>query len=235
MAEQAVSNLFGYHNFDHLATPARISLFARLHILDVWHNTTCIFREAERCHAPLTTQEGAAICAAFGDFCFEIEDPLNDTDSTKLELERLFWKALCTAHRDEAKKEDVLGKVECYLPIVLGWRGETLKQSPKSPDTDKERHSKLGVLIPKTTNMKLTSRKRDSGNMTAKGWSGNKGAATASAGYHARMSMSSFEQDPQEFDKVSLHSMGIRNENRSRRRWSLFTNKANDQVRMEID
>ncbi|KAF2215140.1 hypothetical protein CERZMDRAFT_82203 [Cercospora zeae-maydis SCOH1-5] len=236
MAEQAVSNFLGYHNFDHIATPARTSLFSHLHILDAWHNTTCIFSKAERCYSPLSPQEGAAICSAFGEFCFELEDPLNNVEFLKQQLENLLWKAHCTAHRVEVNREDLLAKAEFYLPFVLGWRGETLlKQNPKSPNPDKERHSKLGVLIPKSTNTKLMIRKRDSGRITAKGWSENKGAASASAGYHARMSMPTFEQDRQDFDKLSLHSLGSRNEKQNKRRWSLFTGKANEQRRMEID
>lgn len=233
MADQAAANLFGYHQLEHIATPPRIALFSRLHILDAWNNTTCTFGKSERCYSPLTAEEGATICRTFGDFCFTAEDPLIDTDTLAFELSKLLWKSHCKAHRTEAQKNQMCRKMEYYLPFVLQWRKEVLGQSPtSSPDIEKEKHSKLSVLIPKSTNTRLTARKRESRDIK-KDQIMEEATPSVSAGYHARMS-TSFEQDRQEFDKVSLHSLGSRHEKR-KRTWIPFTGKTSEESRMEID
>lgn len=234
LACQRVSNVFSHHGLLQLATPARVALCARLHLLDFWGNTTCTFGETSRCYALLTPDATAIMCEAVGEFCYEAENPLIETTTLAFELSKLLWKSHCKTHRVVANKEAMARKTEYYLPFVLQWRKEALGLSPlPSPELERAKHSKLSVLMPKSTNTRLVTKKRDSVMAHKDPNSERLVAPTDGQGYHARMSMSS-EHDRQEFDKASLHSVGSRNE-KHKRHWLPFSGSSENENRMEID
>lgn len=235
---QKISNLFSYHQLAHILTPSRTALFARLHILDTWGNTTCTFGECERCYAPLDRDAGTLICIAFGEFCFEAENPLIDAETLAAELTKFLCKSHCTAHGVFKIYQNAMNrKMEYYLPFVMQWRQEILCHYPlpsSSPEMEKSKHSKLSVLMAKSGNSRLVTKKRDSVLASAdlQHWE-KLSASTEGHGYHARMSLSN-ELDRQETDRTSLHSVGSRNE-KQKRHWRPFSAHVEGGFRMEID
>ena len=231
---QKISNLFAHHRLESIATPARVALCARLHLLDAWGNTSCTFGETERCYALLDTDDARTMCNKVGEFCFEAEDPLVDTTTLFFELSKLLWKSHCKAHRVVAHKDAIARKTEYYFPFVLQWRKEALCLSPHaSPEHERAKLSKLSVLMPKSANTRLVTKKRDSVMGAKDVYSEKLAVPNDDHGYHARVSMSS-EHDRQEFDKVSLHSTGSRNE-KQKRHWLPFSGNVENEIRMEID
>lgn len=86
----------------------------------------------------------------------------------------------------------------------------------------------------KSGNSRLVTKKRDSvlAGADLQHWE-KLSASTDGHGYHARMSLSN-ENDRQETDRTSLHSVGSRNE-KQKRHWRPFSAHVEGGFRMEID